>query len=207
MTGGIASGKSTVAGFFEQLGAPTFDGDRLAHEVMNAGGCAHDDVVAAFGREIVLPDGRIDRPALGARVFADPEALARLNAIVHPRVHEELARRIEQYLAGGGSSPLVIFHAALIVESGGHRNMDRLVVVFCSRETQLARLARRGLSRAEAEARIAAQSSNEAKLALADFSINTEASLDETREAAAGIHQRLVETALGRPGQPFDQTE
>ncbi len=162
---------------------------------MNAGGCAHDEVVAAFGDEIVLPDGRIDRPALGARVFADSEALARLNAIVHPRVHEELRRRIEAYVADGGQSPIAVFHAALIVESGGYRNMDRLVVAFCSRETQVARVMQRGLSEAEALARIAAQSSNETKLALADYSINTEATLEETKKAAREIHRRLLEQA------------
>ncbi|ANM29893.1 hypothetical protein ABI59_10380 [Acidobacteria bacterium Mor1] len=195
LTGGIASGKSTIAGFFEEFGALTLDGDLLAHEVMNAGGCAHDEVVAAFGEEIVLPDGRIDRPALGARVFADPEALSRLNAIVHPRVHEELKRRIEAYVAGGGESTIAVFHAALIVESGGYRNMDRLIVAFCSRETQVARVMQRGLSEAEALARIAAQSSNETKLALADYSINTEASLEQTRKAAREIHRRLLDRA------------
>lgn len=192
LTGGIASGKSTVAGFFREWGAFLVDADRVAHEILEPGGSAHDAVVARFGSGILDPHGRVDRAALGRLVFADPEALRALNDRVHPRVREEIDRRIEEHRASGRALVAVV-EAALLVETGSWRRFHRLVVVRCSRETQLRRLLDRGLGPEEARARIDAQAPVDARLAVADHVIDTEGPLESTR-----LHARETWDALLR---------
>lgn len=202
LTGGIASGKSTVAAFLAEMGAFVIDADRIAHEIIGRGGSAHHEVVARFGPGILAPDGDVDRAKLGRRVFADPAERESLNAIVHPRVLVEVERRVERY-AGSGHSPIAIVDAALLVESGAYRRFDRLVVVRCGRDTQIARLrARSGLSAEEAVARIDAQSSLEEKLAVADYIIDTDATLRETRRGAEQVYARLLGDFERRYGPP-----
>jgi dephospho-CoA kinase len=187
LTGGIASGKSTVSAMLEEAGVPVIDADRLAREAVEPGRPAFDEIVAAFGRGVVGADGRLDRARLGAIVFADPEARRRLEAIVHPRVFEaERAALAELARARPGS--VAVVDAALLLESGNHRWMDAVVLVAAPRETQIARLmARSGLPRAEAEARLAAQWPLEAKRPYADYEIDNAGTLDGTRRQVAEL--------------------
>jgi len=203
LTGGISSGKTTVAGFMAEMGAFVLDADRIAHELMAAGGTAHAEVAERFGEEILNTAGDIDRRALGARVFRDAHARAALNAIVHPKVLAEIERRVDRYLVAGHSD-VVVVDAALLVETGSHARFHRLVVVRCSRDAQLQRLmARSGLSAEEALARIESQSDLESKLAVADYVIDTDTTLRETRRETEQVYQRLLadfERLFGPPG-------
>jgi dephospho-CoA kinase len=206
VTGGIASGKTVVAGFLEELGAYRIDADRIANALLEPGGAAFDAVIARFGREILDEGGRIRRSALGRIVFADPAARAALDGLTHPKVKDEIERRIRLYAEVGRSS-IVVVDAALLVESGLHLTLHRLVVVRCGRETQLKRLlARGGLDRAEASARIESQAPLEAKLAVADYVIDTEAPIEETRREAKRVYQALLgdfEKRFGGSGGAF----
>ncbi len=193
LTGGIASGKSTVAGFLADLGALVLDADAIARELMTPGGAAHDQVVSRFGPGILDPRGRIDRAALGAIVFHDRRSREALDAIVHPKVTAEIERR----LARPGvehEPPIAVIDAALLVESGFHRRMHRLIVVRCSVETQVARLTERGrLDAGEARARIESQAPLEEKISLADYVIDTEVPLEETRRRCAQVYASLLD--------------
>jgi len=199
LTGGIGAGKSTVAGFFADLGAYIQDGDVIAHSVMEPGGAAFDNVVQAFGPEILDEDGRISRPLLGELVFQDREARETLNKLVHPRVREESARQVSAYQAGGGDAVVMIFEAALLVETGAYKEYDRLIVVKCSRDDQLRRLLQRGqLSIDAAMARISSQLPLEKKLAVADHVIDTSVSLEETRRMTAEVYRSLKTEQIAR---------
>ncbi len=177
LTGNIATGKSTVARMLADLGATVIDADRVAHEVMQAGTPVHAAVVEAFGPDILGPDGEIDRGRLGAIVFSDPAALRRLEAIVHPAVGEEVARR-----SAAAPTPVVVVEAIKLIESGMARACHSLWVTTCPFEEQVRRLmADRGMSREEGERRIRAQPPQEEKLAQADVIIRTDTTLEETR--------------------------
>jgi len=192
LTGGIAAGKSTVAGFLRELGAVVIDADAVAHEVTAPGGAAHRAVVERFGPDVVAGDGRLDRTRLGALVFADPDARRALEAIVHPHVRAEAARRFDAAAREGAR--VGVLDAALLVETGYWRELDRLVVVRCSIETQVRRLAERsGLDAAAARARIAAQAPLAAKLAVADWVVDTDVALDETRRRTAAVYRALLD--------------
>jgi dephospho-CoA kinase len=192
LTGGLASGKSTVAGFFRELGAYHIDADRLAHELIAPGGFAEREVIARFGGGILGADGAVDRKALAAIVFSDPQALADLNAIVHPKVRKEIAERIAGHEAAATPAEVALVDAALLVESGIHRDLDTLIVVACPEATQIARaVARGGLTEQEARSRIAAQAPLSEKIAVADFVIDNGASLDETKRQVSDVWQSL----------------
>ncbi|MCS7178190.1 MAG: dephospho-CoA kinase [Anaerolineae bacterium] len=187
LTGNIATGKSTVSRMLAERGATVIDADRVAHEVMRAGTPVHQAVAAAFGPEVLRADGEIDRARLGAVVFSSPEALARLEAIVHPAVIEEVARRI-----AAARTPVVVVEAIKLIESGMARTCDALWVTTCSPAEQVRRLiADRGLSRAEAEQRVNAQPPQEAKIAQADVVIRTDGTLEETRAQVEAAWQAL----------------
>jgi dephospho-CoA kinase len=176
LTGNIATGKSTVRRMLERLGARGIDADALAHQVMGPGTPVWQAVVEAFGREILRPEGRIDRRRLGRLVFAAPKALKRLEAIVHPAV----IARVEELIAQA-TEPVVVIEAIKLIEAGMHEDLDALWVVTCRPEQQLARLLAQGrLSEAEARGRIAAQPPVEAKLALADVVIDNSGPVEET---------------------------
>jgi len=193
LTGGIASGKTTVAGFLAELGALVLDADRIVHEMLAPGGAAVEEIVGRFGSGFLDSAGGIDRRALGARVFADDGLRRVLNEIVHPGVRREIDRRIEDYRRAPGAGPIVVVEAALVVETGRHREFDRLVVVRCARETQLDRLAQRGgLTPSEAEARIDAQAPLADKLAVADYVIDTGTSLSRTRRRTETVYRALL---------------
>lgn len=201
LTGGIASGKSHVLSRLAAAGFATLDLDVVAHELMAPDGPAHRPVVEAFGRELLDAEGRIDRRRLGARVFSDPAARRRLDAIVHPLVREEEARRIASLPSG--PSTVVVTDAALLVEAGVHLRFDRLLVVHCRPEQQVERLmSRGGLDLPAARARVDAQMPAEEKRRFAHFEIDTRGSLAETDRQVSNLVERL--TRLARtPRVPF----
>lgn len=192
LTGGIASGKTTVGEILVELGARRIDADRLGHAAIAPGGAAYEAVVARFGTGILDDQGSIDRNRLGEVVFADPDARAALDALVHPAVRDG-AREAFRAAAREENARLVIYDAALLVETGAHRDLDRLVVVRCSPAVQLERLLERGLDPARAQARIDAQAPLEDKLAVADYVIRTDQSLDATRKETIEVHRRLLD--------------
>jgi dephospho-CoA kinase len=181
LTGGIASGKSTVAKTFAELGARIVDADQVAREVVEPGQPAYDEIVQAYGKEILLPEGAIDRKKLGAIVFADPEKRQILNRITHPRI---AARTQEKLMAlGAAGAKVALYEAALLVENGVHRGLGGLIVVYCDEEEQIARIMRRdSLPREEAVRRVRAQAPLSDKLAVATWVIDTNGPIEETRK-------------------------
>ena len=195
LTGGIASGKTFVVGLLRDFGCYVLDADATAHQVMEPGQPAHAEIVAHFGAEILDPAGRIDRPRLGAIVFADAGERAALNAIVHPRVYEAQALWLAE-VAARDPRAIAVIDAALMIETGSWRRFDQLVVVHCQPEIQLARLMERnGLTREGAEARIAAQLPVAEKLRYANFTIDTSAGFDDTRRQVELLYRQLRELA------------
>jgi len=200
LTGSIAVGKSYVVSVLKQLGCVVFDADKVAHSVMEPGHSAYDDIVREFGPDILAPDGRIDRTRLGAIVFADESRRRRLNEIVHPRVKEEQDRLLRE-AAAVNPNVIAIVDAALLIESGGYKRFDKLIVVYCDRATQIERLmTRNNIDRDEAERRIAAQMSSEEKRRYADYEIDTSGSFEDTRQRTIDVHQKLLElNSLNQP--------
>jgi dephospho-CoA kinase len=196
ITGGIASGKSAVAGMLRELGFRVIDADALGHSVMEPGTRAYGEIIAEFGAGVVEPGGRIDRGKLGAIVFADAEKLKRLNAIVHPRVEEEMVRQFAEWEKGGVADAAFV-EAALLVEAGYQKNLDGLVVTWCRPGQQMERLLARGLSEVEARRRIAAQMPAEEKLKFATEKIDCSGSLEETRRQVGELATRLRRGVTG----------
>jgi len=191
LTGGISSGKSTVADMLEQLGCRVLRLDPLAHELMAPGQPAYQEIVAAFGRDILAPDGSIARQKLARLVFADRKKLEQLNAIVHPRVITQVEAQLTE-LAAAMPAGIVVVEAALLIESGYYRQLDKLIVTWCTPEQQLERLtARTGLSRAEAAQRLAAQLPIEEKRRYADYEIDCSGALERTRAQVEEVWARL----------------
>jgi len=191
LTGSIAVGKSFVLEVFRELGCAVLDADKTAREVVEPGLPAFDEVVQAFGKEVVTADGSLDRPKLGAIVFDDAAKRELLNSIVHPRVIEAQDRWLQ---AAEKDQPhgIAVVDAALMIESGGYKRFDKLIVVWCEPAVQLERLIRRnGLDEAEAKKRIAAQMSQEEKKGYADFLIDTSTEREETRQQTVEIFNRL----------------
>ena len=185
LTGGIASGKSTVAKIFVEQGVPVVDADAIARAVVVPGSDGLAAVVAEFGEGLLAADGTLDRKLLGAQVYSDASARERLNAILHPRIAAESARRMA---ALEGTTELACYDAALLVERGLADAFRPLVVVAASPATQRARLLTRdGLSEAEADARVAAQAPVEVKVAAADYVIENDGSLAELRARALAV--------------------
>jgi dephospho-CoA kinase len=198
LTGGIACGKSTVAAILRELGCTVLDADTLAHRLMEPGKPAYDELVREFGSSILRPDGTIDRKALGAIVFADRARLDRLNRIVHPRVIEGRDRQLaEMELANPRG--IAVVEAALLVEAGYHKNLDRLLVAWCRPEQQRERLRERGLSTEEIEQRIAAQMPVDEKRRLADTVIDCSGDLKDTRRQVVDLVARLHMEAAAEP--------
>ncbi len=190
LTGGIACGKSAVAAILREMGFRVLDADLLAHQFIEPGQPAYEEVLREFGRGICDEQGRIDRARLGAIVFADPAKLARLNRIVHPRVLEASDR---QFAAWEKTEPhgVAFVEAALLVEAGYHRRLDRLVVAWCAPEQQKERLIARGMTREEAERRIGVQMPIEEKKRFATDLIDCSGTLEETRRQVDALAARL----------------
>jgi dephospho-CoA kinase len=186
LTGGIASGKSTVAKRIRELGIPVIDADAVAREVVLPGTEGYRAVVEAFGEGIVAADGQIDRKALGSLAFADPSARGRLNAIVHPAIGLRTAE-LASKLASEGHA-IACYEAALLVENGLAEAFRPLVVVGATLPTQIDRVRRRdGLSQADALRRVEAQLPLAEKIAMADFVIENEGSEEELLRRTDGV--------------------
>ena len=190
LTGGIASGKSTVAAILRELGFRVIDADRLAHHLIEPGQPAYDEILREFGPAILGAGGGIDRRKLGSEVFSDSAKLARLNVIVHPRVEETLHREMDEWQREGVRDPVFV-EAALLVEAGYHKKLDGLVVVWCRPEQQLERLEQRGMSREDAFRRVSAQLPLEEKLRHATQKIDCSGSLDLTRRQVEALAAKL----------------
>jgi dephospho-CoA kinase len=190
LTGGIACGKSTVAAILREMGFRVLDADLLAHQLIEPGQPAYEEVLREFGREICDAQGRIDRARLGAIVFADPAKLAQLNRIIHPRVLEASDRQFAEW-AKTEPHGAAFIEAALLVEAGYHRRLDRLVVAWCTPQQQKERLIARGMTHDEAERRIGAQMPIEEKKRFATDLIDCSRTLEETRRQVEALAARL----------------
>ncbi|MCA1592845.1 MAG: dephospho-CoA kinase [Acidobacteria bacterium] len=191
LTGSIAVGKSFVTGVLSELGCHVLDADAVARGVVAQGTPGLRALVEAFGNDILQADGTLDRARLGALVFADALKRIRLNALLHPRIMEaqdEQLRRWEEIDPLG----IAVVDAALLIESGGYKRFDKLIVVHCRPELQLERLMRRNdLARDEAEQRIVAQMPQEQKMSYADFTIDTSDGFDDTRRQVSEVYNAL----------------
>jgi dephospho-CoA kinase len=196
LTGGIASGKSTVASILRDRDCSVLELDPLGHEMLEPGQPAYDETVAEFGKEILEPSGKVDRSKLGAIVFADAAKRARLNQILHPRILD-VVRNWFAALDQAGGPDLAFAEAALIVESGFHKDLDRLVVCWCRPEQQLDRLQERGLSAEQAQQRIAAQMPMDEKRGFADIVIDCSGSLADTETQVGKMLEKLAQLAGG----------
>jgi dephospho-CoA kinase len=182
LTGGIGSGKSTVAQILGEFGAPILDADKVAHTTYAPGAPAYDAVVAAFGADIVAPDRTIDRKKLGAVVFGSPERLNKLTSIVWPATFDSIRRNVAELRAGGAKLPIVV-EAAILIEANWHPLFDEIWLVRASREQVIARIeSQRGLKPAETEARIRAQLSDEERAKHASLIIENNGSIEELRD-------------------------
>lgn len=191
LTGGIASGKSTISRMLAEKGAVIVDADAIVREVQAPGSPVLAAIAAEFGPEVLQPDGSLDRPALGARVFGHPERLAALNALVHPAVREESQRRFRAALSADPGA-LVVYDVPLLAESRGTGEWDLVVVAHAPAELRVRRLVdQRGLSEAEARARVAAQAGDDERLALADVVIDTAGDMDATRRQVDELWDRV----------------
>lgn len=200
LTGGIASGKTTVAAMLEKRGCRVLYADKIARELMRPGQPAYDEAVGAFGKDILAADATIDRPRLAAMVFADPAKLEKLNQIVHPRIIEAIESEFKR-IAQADPGAMVIVEAALLVESGYWTRLDKLVVTWSWPEQQIERLMKGGLTREQARARLSAQMPPEQKRDRADIEIDCSGSLAATElqveETLATL--RLAAASRARP--------
>lgn len=195
LTGGIGSGKSEVARRLAELGAVVVDADQLARAAVAPGTDGFSAVVAAFGADVVAADGSLDRAALAARVFGDEEARRTLEAIIHPRVRE-LAAEAERAAVEADGDAVVVHDVPLLVETGRAARYDVVVVVDTSPQNQVDRLlSHRGMTAAEARARIAAQASRERRLAVADEVIANDGTLEDLRAQVDRLWGRLAARA------------
>ena len=207
LTGGIATGKTTVVGMLRELGCRVLEADKIGHQMIEPEGAAYDEVVREFGRGILTPEGMVDRRKLGAIVFADPQCLARLNAIVHPPILEEQSR---QLLAIERADPhaIAVVEAALLIEAGFDRKLEFVVVTSCTPEQQLARLTQsgtgRGLTVEQAKQRIASQMPMEEKRKRADEVIDCSGTIEHTRAQVIALFAKLkgMEGGKSRNSRP-----
>jgi dephospho-CoA kinase len=191
LTGGIGSGKSTVAGYMAELGAAVIDLDKAGHEVLKSGGGVFKRVVSAFGKEIIGAGGEIDRARLADIVFRDPEALARLNRITHPAIDKIIKERIGEY--GRRGVKVVVLEAAAMLEAGKAGQADEIWVTTAPEAVVLKRLGTRsGYSREESRARLGAQFSSAERIKHADVVINTDCTLDELKKRVEAEWRKLM---------------
>lgn len=194
LTGGIASGKSTVADMFAELGVPVIDTDTIAREVVRPGKPALAEIRETFGAGVIATDGTLDRSAMRGIVFGDDAARHRLESILHPRIGRATRKQAET--AGGAYQVIVV---PLLVESSLREFVDRVLVVDCDEETQVARLLTRDAeSENQARRMLAAQSSRAERLAIADDVVANDGTLDDTREQVLALHQRYLRVAAAR---------
>jgi dephospho-CoA kinase len=189
LTGGIGSGKSTVAGMLAERGAVIIDADVFARDAVSAGTDGFRAVVRRFGEDLVGPDGELDRRRLAGIVFTDPDALADLEAIVHPEVRRRIADGIQEQLDG---DRVVVLVNPLLIEMGTHRDCDVVVVVSASPETQVARSVARGMDEADVRARLAAQLPIDERARQADVLLDNDGTLEELESEVEVLWRDLV---------------
>lgn len=193
LTGGIGSGKSTIASLFVEQGAFLVDADAISHSLMEPGEEVLARTVAVFGEHLLDEDGHINRPALARIVFNDKQARLRLNAIVHPAIRERAAQLVEQAQSEPGFSGVVLEDIPLLVESGDPSAFEGVVVVHTPLATRLQRLvSSRGMSEEDARARIAAQATDEQREAVATWIIDNGGSLEETAQQVRAVWQQMT---------------
>lgn len=191
LTGGIGSGKSTVARFFAELGAPVIDADIIAREVVEPGQAALDEIIATFGREMLDPDGRLDRARLRREVFATPAKRQALEAILHPRIRAEMKKR-----ASALNAPYCIFVIPLLIETGQQRHLNRVLVVDAAPEDQRQRVRERdGSNDTEIDAILAAQVSRDERLAQADDVITNDNDLNHLKSQVINLNLQYIALA------------
>lgn len=189
LTGGVASGKSTVAAMLSELGATVIDADALAREVVAKGTSGLDRVVAEFGEELLTPEGELDRPVMGRLVFGDEQARKRLESIVHPLVFERIVALEEEAPRDG----VVVHDIPLLAENGRAGDFDAVIVVDAPAEVQLERmLADRGWTREDAESRMRAQATREDRLALATYVVENTGTREDLRRRVAEVFADVV---------------
>jgi dephospho-CoA kinase len=196
LTGGVASGKSVVSQILKEEGAYIIDADQIARELVQPRTPTWKELIKVFGKEILQIDGSIHRKKLADKVFSDPEQRDHLNRILHPRIKKEMGRRVK---AIGEKDPeaIVVIDAPLLIETGDHREMDRVIVVLSTEEQQVERLKeRRGMDQEEARRIIASQIATEEKLRVAHFVIRNEGSVEETERRAKEVFQELKRIAV-----------
>lgn len=198
LTGGVGSGKSTVAQLLAEHGAVVFDADAIARDVVEPGTSGFDAVVARFGSAVVLPDGGLDRAALAKIVFSDENARADLNAIVHPLVGQRFAEAMQ----AAPADAVVVYDVPLLVEGNLASGFDVVVVVEADSETRVARLAGRGMPEADARARMAAQATDEQRRAVAHEVLTNDGSTAQLRAQVDALWQRLSADAERRAAGP-----
>ncbi|MBD7958002.1 dephospho-CoA kinase [Microbacterium sp. Sa4CUA7] len=204
LTGGIASGKSTIAGRLAEHGAVIVDADRIVREVQSPGSPVLADIAAAFGDEVITTDGALDRARLASLVFGDDDAVTRLNAIVHPAVRAESARRFAAALAADPRT-VVVYDVPLLVEARVDDPWDLVVLAHAPASLRLTRLVElRGMAEADARARIASQVPDERRLEIADVVVDTAGTLAATLAQTDDLWRRVTATspddAVGRHG-------
>ncbi len=198
LTGGIASGKSAAASFFSDLDVPVFDTDQIARDVVEPGTPVLAQLVAHFGQDILDDDGRMDRARMRQRVFEDPAQRKQLEAIMHPAIRAELARRSQQ-----ADGPYQIHVIPLLVEGGRASDYERVLVVDCPEQDQLRRLmARDAASEEQARRILAVQASRAQRLAIADDVIENTGTLDDLRQRVQSLHHSYVQAAARRASPP-----
>ena len=195
LTGSIAVGKTFVTDVLAELGCHVFDADDIAREVVVAGSPGLNHVVSEFGPVVLQSDGTLDRAKLGAIVFADSAKRQLLNSILHPYIIAEQDQRLREWEAEDPDG-IAVVDAALMIESGGYKRFDKLIVVHCDPEVQLERLmSRNGLTREEAVQRVEAQMDQEEKKKFADYLIDTSDGFDATREQTQAVYEQLRDQA------------
>jgi dephospho-CoA kinase len=191
LTGGMGCGKSFVAEAFRDLGCHIVEADDLGRDVMKPGGGAYHNIVQIFGRDIVDEEGNLNRLALAQRVFSDPTALSKLNNIVHPAVRARARQQFEQ-IRRDHPDAVVIYVAAILIESGASREVEKIVIVDCSKEQQIERAIRRpGAVEADVLARIATQLPSAARLRYADYVIDTNGTKEDTLRQTKEVYDEL----------------
>lgn len=193
VTGGIGTGKSTVTSILRELGAVVIDADKIGHEAYKPGTPAWQEVVEAFGKEILLPNGEVDRKRLGSIVFSDPKALARLNAIMHPKMFRMAQERIQQAKAQGHQ--VIVLEAAVLLEAGWDPLVDEIWVVTAPEEVAVQRVqARSGLPREAVVARLRSQLPPEERIRRAQVVIDNAGSLEDLRRQVEDLWQKRIMT-------------
>ena len=193
LTGGISSGKDTVAAFLKELGAIIIDADEISREIVKPGMPAWEELVEEFGSEILSPDNTIDRTKLGKIVFNEPSQLQRLNGITHPKIIAEENRRIQQ-IEKSNPQAIIVVNAALLIESGNYKNMNKVIVVYADEKVQIERAMKRDrLTLSEVQKRIDAQIPLNQKSKYADFLIDNNVTFKYTKEQVEKIFKTLIE--------------